>query len=51
MNDDGPKCSDSDVRIISRHTLLRTSESKEHWKTYDSSAVLNLKFLRELAVI
>ena len=24
------QCSDSEVRIISRHTLVRTSESKEH---------------------
>src|SRR5271165_784694 len=30
-------------------TLMRTSESKGHWRLYDSSAVLNLKFLHELA--
>jgi hypothetical protein len=29
---------------------VRTSESKDHWQLYDSSAVLNLKFLTELAV-
>jgi hypothetical protein len=34
---------------MSRHALLRTSESKDHEKIYDFSAVLNLKFPTGLA--
>ena len=41
--------SDSEVRQCSGHVQVRTSESKDHWQLYDSSAVLNLKFLNELA--
>jgi hypothetical protein len=37
--------SDSEVRKRSRHVQIRTSESKDHWQLYDSSAVLNLKLL------
>jgi hypothetical protein len=41
--------SDSEVRQCSGLVQMRTSESKDHWQLYDSSAVLNLKFLNELA--
>ena len=43
------QCPDSEVRKRLRHPLMRTSESKGHWQLYDSSAVLNLKFLYEIA--
>jgi hypothetical protein len=36
--------SDSEVRMISRQPLMRTSESRELWQYVDSSAALNLKF-------
>src|SRR4029077_12330518 len=34
---EGRQCPDSEVRIIARHTRLRTSESKGHRQIYDSS--------------
>src|ERR1700730_397689 len=40
------QCPDSEVRFILPHPLKRTSESKGHWQRYDSSVVLDLKFLR-----
>src|SRR4029453_8528197 len=38
-------CPDFEIRKLLRHPLMRTSESKGHQQIYDSSVVLDLKFL------
>jgi hypothetical protein len=39
----GDQCPDSEVRIIVLQPRLRTSESKGHWQTYDSSVVFGFE--------
>src|SRR5436305_333613 len=44
-------CPDSEVRIIARHTRLRTSESRGHWQSMILVRFLDLKFLHERAAL
>src|SRR5262249_8957457 len=46
-----PKCPDSEVRPSVPHPPKRTSESKDTWQIYNSSAASNPKFATGLAAI